>query len=58
MTKLNFEDKSYLEIKKSAETGDIIIIVSAKDGTNPLKKITNAVEISEKDFRFLISDIV
>lgn len=56
--KLEFADKSYIQIKKSDESGKILLIISAKDGENPLKKITNCVEISEKDFKFLISDMV
>ena len=55
--KLEFEDKSYVEIKKSAG-GEILVMVSARDADNPLKKIINCVEISEKDFKFLISDMI
>ncbi len=55
--KLSFDDKSYVEVKKSTNPGKIIIIISAKDQSNPLKKITNAVEISEEEFKNLISDV-
>lgn len=54
--KILFEDKSYVEIKKSAE-GKYFVIVSAKDADNSRKNITNAVEITEKEFKFLISDV-
>jgi hypothetical protein len=54
--KILFEDNSYIECKKSTE-GKIIIIISAKDHNNALKKITNAVEISDEDFKKLISDV-
>lgn len=55
--KISFDDKSYIQVKKSAE-GKIIIIISAKDQNNDLKKITNAVEISEEEFKNLISDVL
>ena len=55
--KLSFDDKSYVEIKKSINPGKLIIIISAKDQNNSLKKITNAVEISEEEFKNLISDV-
>ena len=55
--KINFEDKSSIECRKS-DTGSIFIIISAKDSSNPLKKITNAVEITADEFKKLISDII
>ena len=54
--KIQFEDKSYVEIKRSAD-GKYLVIVSAKDAENPLKNVTNAVEITEKEFKYLVSDI-
>lgn len=55
--KITFEDKSYIECKKSDYPGKIIIIISAKSHDNPLRKITNAVEIDLNEFKKLISDI-
>ena len=55
--KIQFEDKSFIECRKSDTPGKIIIIISAKDQTNSLKKITNAVEISTEEFAKLISDL-
>jgi nitrate reductase NapAB chaperone NapD len=55
--KIEFNDKSYIECKKSDTPGKIVIVISAKDYENPLKKITNAVEIEESQFKQLISDI-
>lgn len=55
MSKLVFDDKSYIQIKKNEDK--IIIIISAKDQNNSLKKITNAVEISEEEFKTIISDV-
>lgn len=55
--KITFEDKSYIECKKSENPGKIIIMIAAKSQDNPLKKITNAVEIDMNEFKQLISDI-
>lgn len=55
--KITFEDKSYIECRKSDNPGKIIVIISAKDQENPLKKITNAVEITTAEFKQLISDV-
>jgi len=54
--KITFEDKSYIECVKSDNPGKVIITISAKDRTDPLKKITNAVEITTEEFKKLISD--
>jgi nitrate reductase NapAB chaperone NapD len=55
--KITFDDKSYIDCRKSDNPGKIVIIISAKDQENPLKKITNAVEISTAEFKQLISDV-
>lgn len=55
--KITFDDKSYIEVRKSDNPDKIIIIISAKDHDNPLKKITNAVEITITEFKKLISDV-
>lgn len=55
--KIQFDDKSYIECRKSDNPGKIIISISAKDHENSLKKITNAVEITIEEFKKLISDI-
>lgn len=55
--KIQFEDKSYVECRKSDHPGKIILTISAKDHDNPLKKIINAVEITAEEFKTLISDI-
>lgn len=52
-----FEDKSFIEVAKSDTPGKIVITIGAKDRTDPLKKITNAVEITVDEFKKLISDI-
>ena len=55
--KITFSDKSFIECVKSDAPGKIVITISAKDGNDPLKKITNAVEISTEEFKKLISDV-
>jgi len=55
--KIQFDDKSYVEARKSDNPGMIVITIAARDGSNPLKKITNAVEITAAEFQRLISDI-
>lgn len=52
-----FDDKSFVEVAKSDSPGKIVITISAKDRSDPLKKITNAVEITIDEFKKLISDI-
>lgn len=55
--KITFADKSYIECRKSDNPGKILFTISAKD-TDPLKKITNAVEITAEEFKQLISDVI
>lgn len=55
--KITFDDKSYIEVRKSDNPGKMIVIISAKDRDNTLKKITNAVEITTAEFKQLISDV-
>jgi nitrate reductase NapAB chaperone NapD len=56
--KILFEDKSFIECSKSDNPGKIIVTISAKDHTDPLKKITNAVEITIQEFKNLIGDVI
>jgi hypothetical protein len=55
--KIIFDDRSYIDCYKSNQPGKIMIAISAKDATDPLKKITNAVELSVDEFKKLISDV-
>jgi len=56
--KIEFADGSYVEIKKSDGSPDkLLIIISAKDHMNSLKKITNAAEVTLEEFKRLISDV-
>jgi hypothetical protein len=53
--KIEFNDQSFIECIK--ENDKVTIIVQAKDYTNPLKRITNTVELTREEFKKLISDI-
>lgn len=53
--KIEFEDKSYLEIKKNDDK--VVVVIQAKDHQNSLKKITNSVEIGLEDFKKIIVEI-
>jgi len=55
---IKFEDKSSISCHKSDNPGKIIISISAIDGSNNLKKITNACELTEEEFKQLISEII
>jgi len=55
--KIEFEDKSYIEFKKTNESDKITVVIQAKDFENPLKKITNTVELTKNQVKQLISDI-
>ncbi len=53
--KIQFNDNSFAECKKDGDK--IILIISAKDYDNPLKRISNSVELTIDEFKKLISDI-
>jgi hypothetical protein len=57
MSKIVFDDKSSVEIKHSDKPDHVVIVISAIDGTNKNKKITNACEITAEEFAKLMSDI-
>lgn len=56
--KIKFVDKSYIDCQKSDTPNKIVIVISAVDNLDPLKKITNAVELSLEEFKQLISDVL
>ena len=53
--RVDFEDGSYVEIKKTDDK--ITVIISAKDHLNQSKKIINAAEMTIDEFKKLISDV-
>lgn len=54
--KISFNDKSYIEITKSI-SGKIIVSIQAKDYEDKLKTITNSVELTDAQFKELITSI-
>lgn len=52
--KVQFQDKSYVEIIKSNTPGKIMITIVARDHDKPLATIVNSVEITEEQFQNLI----
>lgn len=56
--RITFEDNSYVEVRKSEEAGKILLLIGARDFENPLKKITNCVEITEEEFKTLVGDVI
>lgn len=55
--KIDFNDKSFIEIKRTADPDKITIVISAIDHNNTFKKIINSCEITTEQFKALISDI-
>lgn len=55
--KIDFEDKSYVELKKTEEN-NILLIISAKSKDNSLKRITNVVELNIDQLKKLLEDVI
>jgi len=55
--KITFEDNSSIECYKSNAPGKIIIAITARDHENSLKTICNSCEITEEEFKNLITEI-
>ena len=53
--KIQLDKHSFVEIQK--DNDKIKIIIAAKDQNNNLKTIINAVEITEEQYKELISDV-
>lgn len=51
--KIIFEDKSYVEVRKSDEAGKVLVIIGARDVNNSLKNIVNCVELTKEEFQKL-----
>ena len=54
--KIKFKDNSFINCYKNSEE-KIIFEISAVDYNNPLKKITNSVELTIEEFKSLIGDV-
>ncbi len=55
--KIEFEDKSYIEISKSKEANKITVTICAKDYMNAQKTIANSVEITKEQLKELIDGL-
>lgn len=53
--KIEFDNRSYIEIAKSHNPGKIMITIVARDYEKPLATIANSVELTEEQFKNLIS---
>ena len=54
--RISFEDKSYIQAEKTP-TGKIVISVGAKSQDDPLSVVQNTAELTEEEFRRLISEL-
>jgi len=52
--KIQFEDKSYIEVVKSQNPGKIMVSIVARDHDKKLATIANSVELTEEQFKKLI----
>lgn len=52
--KVEFPDKSYVEIIRSNNPGKILITIVAKDSEKPLATIASSVELTEEQFQSII----
>ena len=55
--KIVFDDKSYVMCYMSDEPGKVVIVISASDKADNLRKIINSVELTLEEFKKLISDV-
>lgn len=53
--KIQFENKSYIEVVKSSNVGKIIVSIVAIDKDKPLTTIVSSVELTEEQFKELIA---
>lgn len=54
MSKIIFEDKSYIEVIKSPNPGKILVSIVARDHEKKLAIIANSVELTEAQFASLV----
>ena len=53
--KISFDDGSYIECRKSDQSDNIIIIISAKDHQNSLKKINKSITVFQNGYTEYLS---
>ena len=57
MKKIEFEDKSYVEVSKSNQPNKIFISIAAKDANNTHKLVVNSVELTVVEFLALTKSV-
>lgn len=55
---IEFDDKSYIEIKQSNKQDMIFISIAAKDAINQQKTIINSIEISTDQLKQLVENLI
>ena len=55
MSKIIFEDKSYIELSKN-QSGKVVITIAARENKDSLSIIASSVELSIEQFNKLMSD--
>jgi hypothetical protein len=55
--KIIFNDKSYIEVKKSNEPDKVVVLISSRDIKNPRIATINSCEITMEEFERLVSEI-
>ena len=56
--RIDFEDKSYVEIRRSTEPSKLLLLIQARDYSDPMKRITNSVELTEQQLMQLTSEFI
>ncbi len=57
MSKLDFEDKSYISIERSL-SGQLKVSIAARDGLNPRKTVVNSVGIADEQYNELFGEFI
>lgn len=55
---IEFDDKSYIEIKQSNKQDMIFISIAAKDAANQQKTIINSIEVSTDQLKQLVDNLI
>jgi hypothetical protein len=55
--KINFEDRSYIELTKSAHPNKVFITIAAKSADDSHKLIANCIELTEEQLVALVKSV-
>jgi len=56
--KVEFPDRSYVEIRPSQATNKFILTIAARDNKEPLSTIANSVELTKEQLSQLFFDLI